>query len=571
VLDVDAELAIRIEIPEVEEGEAKRIVIRDSGIGMTEAELIQNLGTIAQSGARDFLSKIDEGQEIDPSDVIGQFGVGFYSVFMVSDEVRVISRSYQKEAQAAVWISEGGDSFRVETADKSDRGTEIHIILKKDAEEFASDWKLKQIIKKHSDFVRYPIYVGEEQANRQESLWRKSPSDIEAEEYTNFYRQMTMDFEEPVATIHFSSDAPVNLRALLFVPAKREAGILQARKEPGVMLYSHNVLIEEYCTDLLPEWLSFVDGVVDSEDVSLNVSRETVQSNRIMRQLAKTVTGRVLREVKNLADDAGKYAQFWGQFGVTFKQGVATDYEAKKDLLPLFRYHSSKSEGKLTSLDAYVERMPESQEEIYYVLGDSVTSVANSPHLDPFKSQDIEVLYWVDPLDALIAPTMDAYKDKKFKNIDDADLELPETEEEETADADDSLTPEAEFNRFIGRCVTTLGDRVIEVRASKVLKDSPVRLVSPKDAQNREMDRISRLLREDYEIPKRILEVNRKHPLISNLSHLVAEQPDSELVKLSIEQLYDSALVQEGLHPNPSEMLPRIQQLMSLAAASAAK
>jgi molecular chaperone HtpG len=186
VLDVDAELAIRIEIPEVEEGEAKRIVIRDSGIGMTEAELIQNLGTIAQSGARDFLSKIDEGQEIDPSDVIGQFGVGFYSVFMVSDEVRVISRSYQKEAQAAVWISEGGDSFRVETADKSDRGTEIHIILKKDAEEFASDWKLKQIIKKHSDFVRYPIYVGEEQVNRQESLWRKSPSDIEAEEYTNF-------------------------------------------------------------------------------------------------------------------------------------------------------------------------------------------------------------------------------------------------------------------------------------------------------------------------------------------------------------------------------------------------
>jgi molecular chaperone HtpG len=215
--------------------------------------------------------------------------------------------------------------------------------------------------------------------------------------------------------------------------------------------------------------------------------------------------------------------------------------------------------------------MPESQTEIYYVLGDSVTSVANSPHLDPFKSQDIEVLYWVDPLDALIAPTMDEYKDKKFKNIDDADLELPETEEEETADADDSLTPEAEFNHFIGRCVTTLGDRVIEVRASKVLKDSPVRLVSPKDAQNREMDRISRLLREDYEIPKRILEVNRKHPLISNLSHLVAEQPDSELVKLSIEQLYDSALVQEGLHPNPSEMLPRIQQLMSLAAEGAAK
>jgi molecular chaperone HtpG len=379
---------------------------------------------------------------------------------------------------------------------------------------------------------------------------------------------MTMDFEEPVATVHFVSDMPVNVRALLFVPARREASVLAARKESGVMLYSHNVLIQEYCTDLLPNWLSFVDGVVDSEDISLNVSRETVQSNRIMAQLARTVKGRVLRELKKLAkDDPDKYADFWEEFGRFFKEGVATDFSAKEDVLPLFRYHSSKSDGQLTSLDEYIERMPDSQEEIYYVLGDSVKSVANSPHLDPFKARDLEVLYWVDPIDPFVSPMLTEYKDKKLRNVDDAGLDLPHTEEAAEEEAQSTL-PEADFNRVIGRFVTTLGNRVTEVRASKVLKNSPIRLVSPEDETNRDMQRIQRILDQNYEVPKKIVEVNRSHPLIANLAHLVAETPDNKLINLTIEQLYDSALVQEGLHPNPTEMVPRIQQLLELATAS---
>lgn len=571
VLDPDAELAIRIEVPEVAEGEPKQIIIKDNGIGMSKEELVTNLGTIAQSGAREFLAKMGEDEGVNPGDVIGQFGVGFYSVFMVADEVRVVSRSYKKRAKAAAWISDGSESFRVEPAEKEDRGTEIHITLKKDAEEFANEWKLKQIVKKHSDFVRYPVYVGagEERANRQESLWRKSLSDVTAEEYKQFYQQMTMDFEEPVATVHFSSDMPVNVRALLFVPKKRELGILAARKEPGVMLYSHNVLIQEYCTDLLPNWLSFVDGVVDSEDISLNVSRETVQSNRIMAQLAKTVKGRVLRELKKLAaDDPEKYASFWGEFGRFFKEGVATDFTAKEDVLPLFRYVSSKSGGKLTSLDEYIERMPESQTEIYYVLGDSIKSVANSPHLDPFKARDLEVLYWVDPIDPFVSPMLGEYKEKKLRNVDDAGLELPELEEEAAEDKLESKLEEADFNRVIGRFVTTLGARITEVRASKVLKNSPIRLVSPEDETNRDMQRIQRILDQNYEVPKKIVEVNRNHPLIANLAHLVSDTPDNPLINLTIEQLYDSALVQEGLHPNPTEMVPRIQQLLELATAA---
>ncbi len=566
VLDPAAELSIRIEVPAVEEGEKKRIVIKDSGIGMNEAELVQNLGTIAQSGAREFLERVRAGEE-EVSDIIGQFGVGFYSVFMVADEVRVVSRSYRLDDEPAAWISDGGESYRVETAEKSDRGTEIQIILKEDADEFANEWKLRQTVKKYSDFVRFPIFVGAEQANQQTALWRKSTSEATEEDYNQFYQQMTLDFEPPLRSIHFASDAPVHIRALLFVPSKRDKGMMSLRREPGVMLYSQNVLIQEYCTDLLPDWLNFVDGVVDSEDLPLNVSRETVHNNRLVRHLARMVRKRVLRELEQLAsDEADKYQPFWEEYGRVLKEGLATDIGAKDEILPLLRYNSSRSDGKLVSLDEYVERMPESQTEIYYVLGDSVSSVANSPHLDPFKARDLEVLFWVDPLDAFVAPMLNEYKEKTFRNIDDAEIELPDLAETETEETAESPIPEPDFNLFVGRCVTTLGERVTEVRPSKVLKDSPIRLVSPKDAANREMDRIYRHLDRNYEVPKRILEVNRHHPLIANLASLASRQPDNPLINLSIEQLYENALVQEGLHPNPGDMLPRIQQLISLAA-----
>jgi molecular chaperone HtpG len=560
VLDPDAELAIRIETPETKGVEPKRLIIKDTGLGMTRDELVQNLGTVAQSGAREFLAKVGAGQ-LDPSDLIGQFGVGFYSVFMVADEVRVVSRSYRKEAEAAAWVSQGGEEFRIEPADKTDRGTEIHITLKSDANDFAQSWKLRQVIKKHSDFVRFPIYVGAERANQQTSLWRKQPSAVSADDYKNFYKQLTLDFEEPVATIHFTADAPVNVRALLFIPSKREKGILSARKEAGLMLYSHNVLIQEYCADLLPKWLGFVDGVVDSEDLPLNVSRETVQNNRFMKQLGKTIRGRVIRELKRIAEDESeKYNKFWHEMGRAFKEGIATDPEAKEEVLPLLRYYSSSSGGALTSLDQYLKQLQDGQNEIYYVLGDDEKSVAHSPHLDPFKARNLEVLYWVDPFDVLVAPMLTEYQGKKFKNIDEVELELPQTDEEKK-----EQTPEAEFYALINRCLTVLGERVTEVRPSKVLKDNPVRLVAPKDEQHHGMQRINRLIDKEYKAPKRIMELNRQHPLIASLARRLKEMPDAELINLTIEQLYDSALVQEGLHPNPAEMLPRIQQLMTLA------
>jgi HSP90 family molecular chaperone len=572
VHDGDAELAIHIEIVEPEEeAEDKRLqlIIRDSGIGMTREEIAENLGTIAQSGAKAFVAQLKANNE-QAGDMIGQFGVGFYSVFMVAEEVRVSSRSYKPDAEAVTWISQGDDSYQIEPSDKSDRGTEIRILLRADAADIASKWQIRQIIKKHSDFIGYPIYLDGEQINQQTSLWRKQPSEVEADDYKSFYQQLTMDFEPPLATIHLSSDAPVHTRSLLFIPAKRERGILAARTEPGVKLYSHNVLIQEYCPDLLPKWLAFVDGVVDSEDLPLNVSRETVQNNRMMRQLGKTLRRRVLRELESIAEnEADKYALFWDEFGRALKEGLAMEPDAKDDLMPLFRFHSSKSDGRLASLDDYIGRMADNQEAIYYVLGDSLESVSYSPHLDPFKAHDLEVLYWIDPLDAFMAPILTEYKGKKLKNVDDASLELPAKEGEEPA-AETPAIEEADFNRLVGRFVTALGDKVMEVRPSKTLKDSPARLVSPEDAANREMDRLRRVLDQQYETPKRILELNRNHPLIGNLARLVASDPEAAVINLSIEQLYESALVQEGLHPNPVAMLPRIQKLMEIAAQSVA-
>jgi molecular chaperone HtpG len=311
--------------------------------------------------------------------------------------------------------------------------------------------------------------------------------------------------------------------------------------------------------------------VVDSEDLPLNVSRETVQNNRMMRQLGKMIKGRVLRELKKLGEnEPQKYKNFWKEFGRNLKEGIAIDPMAKEEIIPFFRYTTSKSEGDEISLDTYIERMADDQTEIYFVLGDSNSSVANSPHLDPFKSRELEVLYWTDPLDALIAPSMQEYNEKPFKNIDDAEIKLPEQEDEEE-DKGEEVIAEAAFNRFVGRCVTTLGDRVTEVRASKVLKDSPVRLVSPADEQNREMHRIQRMLSDEYEVPKKIMEINRSHPLIADLAQLIGDEPDAELINLSIEQLYDSALIQEGLHPNPADILPRVQKLLAIAAAKNGK
>jgi molecular chaperone HtpG len=569
VLDPDAGLAIRVSVDE----EAKTITISDSGIGMTGEELIANLGTIAQSGAAAFIRQLEGMDEAErPSlEMIGQFGVGFYSAFMVAEEVRVVSRSYRPDAASSEWVSDGSATFRVGPPGepKEDRGTEVIVKLKEDAAEFASDWRMEQIIKKHSDFVAFPITIGDRVVNRQKPLWRQSPQEVEDKEYADFYHHLTMDWEQPLLSTHMIADVPVDIRSILYVPSHRDRGLLSARPDYGLRLYARGVMIQQDNKDMLPNHFRFVEGVVESEDLPLNVSRETVQRNPAVRRIQKALVGKLIRELEDLAKEKeDEYARFWNEFGIFVKEGIATDPSVKDDLMPLLRFHSSKAaDGDLISLSEYVERMPEGQGAIYYLLGENLDSISRSPHLDYFTAHDLEVLFLVDPVDGFMIASLAEYEDKPLKNVDDASLELPDDAREgEDADAAPPV-PDEGFGALVARVVQVLGDKVTEVRESKVLRDSPCRLVSPEGGPGSDMQRVYKLLNREFETPKKILELNRGHPLIRNLAHLVDTTPDAPVIDLIVEQLFENQLLVEGVHPNPISMIGRIQALMEAATA----
>jgi molecular chaperone HtpG len=568
VLEPEAELAIRIEADE----DAKTITVSDTGIGMTRDELIEDLGTIAHSGAMAFLQQV-KNEKLSAEDIIGHFGVGFYSTFMVAEEVTVISRSYRPDAEAWSWTSRGANTYTLAPADKSNRGTTVKIKLKEDATEFAKAWRLEQIVKKYSDYVSFPIYLGDKIANQRTALWRQSPQEVEAEQYLEFYKQLTLDFEKPLLHIHIVADAPVNLRSILYVPARREQGILRLRTDNGLKLYSRKVLIREYNKDLLPNHFRFVEGVVDSEDLPLNISRETVQSNPMMRQIRRALTNRLVKELSTMAEDHPEdYKTFWREFGVFIKEGIATDPSSHESLRELLRFASSKAdtEDGLVSLREYTSRMKEAQKAIYYLLGDDLKSAMHSPHLDYFRANGIEVLYMVGPIDSFTPLALKEYDGKPLQNVDDAGLDLPEVSRPTEAEASE-LVPQPDFERLVDHFKSTLGDRVIDVRESKRLTDNPCRLVSPEGSPDRDLYQVRRLVDQEYEIPKKILELNRRHPLIRNLARLLSESPDEMLINIAIEQLFDNALLLEGLHPNPADMTPRIQMLMEAAIASRAE
>lgn len=555
ILDPEAELCIRISFDK----EAKTLTIKDSGIGMTETEIIENLGTIAQSGARAFLQQASEDKQ-SRSNIIGQFGVGFYSVFMVADRVTVTSRSYRPEAQATLWEATSGDTFTVAVGEQAERGTTMVLHLKDDAVEFANEWRIEQIIKHHSNFVAFPIYIEEKRVNEQQALWRRMPRDVQAEQYLAFYKQLTFDMEEPLLHFHLNTDVPVDLHAILFVPSKRERGLIERRIEGNVKLYSRKVLIQQESKDLLPVYFRFIEGVVDSEDIPLNVSRETTQNSPVMQRIRKALTTRLLRELADLTEDKAKFAKFWDQFGMFIKEGVATDYENRAELVKLLRFVTTHSEGQLATLAECKERMVADQKEFYYVLANNVEAAQHSPHLDPLKERGIEVLFFTDIMDSFMLTSLTEFEGFKLRNIDDANLELPGS----TPEAD-SLVSDEDFAQLCGCFKSVLGERVTEVKASKVLRSNPARLSANENVPGREAQRIQHLLGQETQIAPRILELNRAHPLIANLTQRAVADADSPLVAASAEQLYDNALLLEGLHPNPATMVPRIQAILEAA------
>ena len=546
VLDPEIELGIWISFDK----ENKLIMIRDTGI----EELVENLGTIAHSGAKAFIEAASQGQKMT-SDIIGQFGVGFYSAFMVAEWITVTSRSYKLDAQAAVWHSTGSDTYTVEPAEKADRGTLVTIKLKDDADEFLQEYRISAIVKKHSDYIPYPIYFGEEnkQINRQTAIWRQIPHQVEQTVYDNFYKQFTLDSEPPLLKLHLNIDAPVQLYALLYVPNKRDKGIMALRREDGLKLYARKVLIQEYCKALLPEFFRFVQGVVDSEDLPLNISRETIQSNRVMQQMKKVITSKLIDQLKSTAQDKPEaYTTFWNEFGMFIKEGIATSFEHYDSLLPLVRFKTANHTDQLNSLDDYVKGMKPGQDKIYYVLGEDEKSTLASPHLEIIRHNGMDALLLTDVIDSFMTMRLEKYLEYQLVNASSSDLNLPQKDEEK-----EELPQENQG--MIDRFKQQLGERVVDVRLTNRLVESPARLVDQGGSSAAEMQRAYRLLNKEFEMPRKILEINPRHLIIQRLEKLPTDDPFAQEM---IEQIFDNCLLVEGLHPNPASMISRIQKFM---------
>jgi len=554
--DLQPEIRIRTD------KDAGILIVEDTGIGMTHDELIENLGTIAHSGAKAFVDAARTSQT-NLTEIIGQFGVGFYAAFMVADSIQVVSRSYQQDAHSAAWQAAGEDTYTLTPGDREVRGTEVRITLKEDAKEFLDETRLRQVIKRHSDFIQYPIYINDEETavNRQTALWRQSPRETEADAYSEFYKQLTLDFSDPLTHAHMIVDAPVQMYALLYIPADPRNLVFSPRKEPGLKLYARKVLIQDFSTDLLPLYLGFVQGVVDSEDLPLNVSREMVQSSGVMARLKRLVTGKVLETLIDLGKkDPEKYHQFWETYGSLIKEGVAIEQDEPEKLFPLLRFHTDQDQKGWTSLEDYIKRAKPEQKEIYYFLGEDPSAVRFSPHMDAFRSAEIEVLVLTDPVDPFMLMQLKTFQEHTLVNV--AAAELPDIEKETPEDDDALALDQATMADLILRFKSLLGERVSAVRASTRLSSSPARLVDPEGAPEQSVQRVYQIVDKDFELPKKVLELNPKNPIIARLAALRPADPKFDL---AAEQIFENALLVEGLHPDPVSMVSRIQKLIASA------
>lgn len=567
--DKDLPLEIRI----VFDDKKSTITISDTGIGMTRDEMIANIGTIAKSGSEEFLKQLSENKEA-LNNIIGRFGIGFYSVFMIAKEVIIKSKSYKKDELAVEWKSDGLGDYEISDLDeKINRGTTIEIHLKDDAKEFADKYRLEGIIKKHSNFISFPIYLVKDKVNTIAALWREPKSSINKEQYNEFYKFLTYDNEEPFETIHSSVDAPIQFNALLFIPKKSYEYWRFNRDDYGLDLYVRRVLIQHQNKDLLPEYLSFVKGVVDSEDLPLNISRETLQENIIFTKIANSVTSQVLNHLQKIAKDSpDKYLEFWKEHGRIFKLGYM-DFTNTEKYQQLLRFNSStsKDEKELVSLENYVGRMKTDQKEIYYALGASREAIDMNPHLEIFKTKGLEVLYLYDPVDEFVVSSIRKHKDFEFKSVDAADLKelekLPDIEKKDDQAEKLSEEDEKHFDSLLSKMKEILGEKVTEVKESKRLKGSPSTLINPDDKMSSTMQKILKMSNQEMTLPlqKRIMEINKDHKLIRNLVGVFKKNSKDQFIVDTTEQLYESALLLEGNLDDPHKLVKRLNKMLTEA------
>ena len=556
ILDDNLELEINLSTDD----SAKQLIIQDFGIGMTEEELVKNLGTIAHSGSKEFLNALQSEGEKNES-LIGKFGVGFYSVFMVSDSVKAYTRTWQKEGEGLCWESDGSGGYSIDKTDGQRRGTKIVIQLKDEFEEFSKEDRIKDIVKKYSAFVQFPVSVNGEKVNTVDALWLRSKSEIKDEEYEEFYKFQSNDYDSPLMRLHFSADAPLEINSLLFVPKRNMEKMGMFRSENKVALHCRKVLIDAEPKSLFPEWLRFLRGVVDSSDIPLNVSRETMQDSELLKKLGQVLTKRFLRFLNEQAKkEEDTFLEFWKEYGVLLKEGVATDFTYKDDLAKLLRFESTAAEdGKLTGLEAYIDRMAADQKDILFLYGKNRKAIESGPYLEALQARGYEVLLLTEPVDEYVMQSLREFKEKKIISADSDELKLEKLDQEPTGEALDEKAVK-KLSKWIKQ---SLEDRVSEVETGERLINSPVCVVGEDGMGGASARRIMKMMQgPEGEMPasKVKFQINPNHAIIHGLFKLM--EKDEPTALLVANQLLDNALASANLLDDPREMIARSYQTL---------
>ena len=529
----------------------KVIEITDTGIGLTEAELAETLGTIAKSGTSAFLKEMEgeENSKDAAKTLIGQFGVGFYSAFMVADKVEVVSRK-AGDTQCSSWESDGQSGFSISNSKEEQAvGTKIRLSLKKDAKEFADPDKIKGLIKKYSDHISFPINIKEadgeiEQVNSATAIWTKTASEISKEEYKEFYNSTFGTFDEPFATLHNKSEGTLEFTNLLFIPKTAPFDLFDPERKTKINLYINRVFISNDLDGVIPTWLRFVKGILDTTSLDLNVSREMVQNNPVLKKISKSLTKRVLSELKKrLKKDEEAYDAFWEQFGKVLKEGLYEDLENKDKIAEIIKVHSLK-EDKLITLQGYIDSMVDGQDKIYVLTADTLAQAQSSPHLESFKAKGIDVLLMTDPIDAFWTSQMRSFQEKNFVSISREKYDITKLGDVKEEDVEETKNTDETYSPIIKEC---LGEMVEDVKASNNLVDSPVRLVAGEGGLDFNLERILKAQNPDFEGSKKILEINTNHDLIKKLPAL-----PSETQKSLCRVLFEQARILDGEMPSDS-------------------
>jgi len=561
ILGDDKDLKINVRVSK----KKKIIEIQDNGIGMSDKELIDNLGTIARSGTSKFMEAMKNKKETDVS-AIGQFGVGFYSSYMVSETVEVTSKSAEDQ-KSHLWKSNGKENYTIEETENKKRGTTIKLNIKKDAEEFLDAFRLRSIITKYSNYIPFPILLDdldnskekEEKINEGDPLWLKDKKDIKEEDYKQFYNNISFNFDEPLKTIHYNAEGVINYKALLYLPTNQPMDLFNSEKKNKIKLYVQKVFITDECDEIMPNWLRFIPGVVDSQDISLNISREMLQNNPIIDKIKKGITNKILNEISSIAKkDNAKFLDFWKNFGAVIKEGLYEFNDHHEKILNLLRFENSYTDDSI-SLDNYVEKMVKDQKEIYYFANTDKEHIKNSPQLEVFLDKKIPVLFMTDAVDEFWLQNIGKYKEFEFKSITKGKVDLSKVGEKQDKEKNkDNKKIDSKINKLAALLKNELKDKISDVVVSDRLTKSPVLLVAEESGMDINMEKLMKMHNQKTPDSKKILEINAEHPMMVKISENLSVFDHKKIAQIILDQ---ANILDGNILSNPSGYMESLTEL----------